>query len=102
VEALEVASLHGARFLGMEQDLGSIAVGKLADIVVLNSDPLRDIRNTADIRYVMKGGVLYDANSMDEVWPRARPFGDYYWVTPEAFRSDDRPIDVWDRPPARR
>ncbi|MGE0554749.1 MAG: LpqB family beta-propeller domain-containing protein [Gemmatimonadales bacterium] len=97
MEVLEMASMHGARFLGMEQDLGSIEVGKLGDLVVLNSNPLANIRSTVDIRYVMKAGVLYDANSLDEIWPVARPFGDYYWITPEALKTDDKPIDVWDR-----
>ena len=71
VKALEVASLHGARFIGMERDLGSLEVGKLADILVLNSNPLTDIRNTKDMMYVMKGGVLYDDETLDEVWPTA-------------------------------
>ena len=58
--ALTSASLHGARFLGAERDLGSIEVGKLADLIVLNGNPLDDIRNTAAIRYVVKAGLLYD------------------------------------------
>ncbi|MBC7897845.1 MAG: PD40 domain-containing protein, partial [Cytophagaceae bacterium] len=73
--ALEVASLHGARFIGREQDLGSLEVGKLADFMVLNSDPLVNIRNTTDIQYVVKGGVVYDDESLDELWPRQRPYG---------------------------
>ena len=95
--ALEAATLLGARFLGMEQDLGSIAVGKLGDLVVLNGDPLSNIRNSAAIRYVVKAGVLYDADSLDEQWPRQRRFGDYYWYVPEIYRSDTRPIDYHDR-----
>jgi len=95
--ALEAATIFGARFLGYEKDIGSIAVGKLGDLVVLNADPLADIRNTANIRYVMKAGVLYDADSLDELWPRARKFGDYYWYVPEVYRSDTRPVDVYDR-----
>ena len=55
--ALEVASMHGATFLGMEDDLGSIAVGKLGALMVLNANPLTDIRNTANIQYVMKAGL---------------------------------------------
>lgn len=58
--ALTSASLHGARFLGAERDLGSIEVGKLADLIVLDANPLDDIRNTAAIRYVVKAGLLYD------------------------------------------
>jgi Tol biopolymer transport system component len=95
--ALEVASVHGAYFLGVPKDLGSIEVGKLGDLMVLNSDPLADIRATTDIAYVMKGGVLYDANTLDEVWPQQRPYGDYPWVDSEIYRSDDRPVDYWDR-----
>ena len=95
--ALEVATRHGARFLGMEQDIGSLAVGKLGDVVVLNSNPLENIRNTTDIQFAMKGGILYDAATLDELWPRQRPFGPYYWVNPDALLADDRPIDYWDR-----
>ena len=42
--------------------------------------------------YVMKGGILYDADTLDEIWPEARPFGPHPWVIPEALRSDDKPI----------
>ena len=72
--ALEVSTLHGAHFIGAEIDLGSISAGKLADLVVLNSNPLARIRNTADIKYVMKSGVLYDAGSLDQLWPKRKPF----------------------------
>jgi len=90
--ALEVASLHGARFIGREQDLGSIEVGKLADFMVLNSNPLVNIRNTADIRYVVKGGVVYDDETLDELWPRQRPYGPMYWQNPDALKTDDKPL----------
>jgi Tol biopolymer transport system component len=97
--ALEIASLHGAIFLGMEDDLGSIAVGKLGDLMVLNGNPLDNIRNTANIQYVMKAGALYDANSLDEIWPVARRYGDYYWMVPEMYRVDEKPVNIWDQPP---
>lgn len=97
MKALEVASRHGAHFLGAERDLGTLEQGKLADLLVLNSNPLADIRNTADIQYVMKGGTLYEAATLDEIWPESRPFGEYYWVDPDALRDDDRPVDYWDR-----
>jgi imidazolonepropionase-like amidohydrolase len=90
--ALEVASLHGARFIGREQDLGSLEVGKLADFMVLNRDPLLDIKNTTDIQYVVKNGVVYDDETLDEVWPRQRPYGTPYWVVPDALKQDDKPI----------
>jgi Tol biopolymer transport system component/imidazolonepropionase-like amidohydrolase len=72
--ALEVATAHGAHFLGASKDLGTISTGKLADVVVLNSNPLDNIRNTQDIRWVMKSGVLYDGMTLDEVKsPAGRP-----------------------------
>ena len=95
--ALEAATLQGARFLGMDKDIGSIEVGKLGDVLVLNADPLANIRNSASIRYVVKAGVLYDADSLDELWPRQRKFGDYYWYVPEVYRADTRPVDYFDR-----
>ena len=95
--ALEVASLHGARFLGADKDLGSIEVGKLADLMVLNSNPLENIRNTIAAQYVMKGGKLYDAMSLDEIWPNAVPFGPYYWVNDDVLKTDTIPTDVFDR-----
>jgi len=91
--ALEVASLHGARFIGREQDLGSLEVGKLADFMVLNRNPLENIRHTTDIQYVVKGGVVYDDETLDEVWPRARRYGTPYWLVPEALRSGAVPVD---------
>jgi cytosine/adenosine deaminase-related metal-dependent hydrolase len=94
--ALEVGTMDGARYLGMEQDLGSIAVGKLADLDILNRDPLDDIHNSADIEYVMKGGVLYDGNTLDELWPEKKPFGENYWVYPPALLNDTRPTDYWE------
>ena len=88
--ALELATLRGARFLGAEQDLGSLEVGKLADLLVLNRNPLEDIQHTIDIQYVMKGGVLWDATTLDEIWPEKKPFGDYYWVDEDALRSGSK------------
>lgn len=97
MQALEIASLHGAKFLGMDDDIGSLAVGKLADLMVLNANPLENIRNTANIRYVMKAGTLYDANSLDEIWPKARPYGDNYWYVPSMYEKSVKPVGVWDK-----
>ncbi len=94
--ALELASVHGAYFLGASEDLGSIAEGKLADVIVLNSNPLDDIRNTLDMRWVMKEGRLYDAETLDEIWPRVRPYGPRPWVNPDALRNDVRGSTYWE------
>ena len=60
---------------------GVYAPGKLADLLVLDADPLDDIRNTRTIRFVMKNGRLYDANTLDEAWPRQRAAGRFYWAS---------------------
>ena len=69
-EALRLATLEGAKAVGYGDDLGSIEVGKLADFVVLDKNPLDDIRNTTAIRYVIKGGFVYEGATLDQVWPR--------------------------------
>ncbi|MBC8455116.1 MAG: amidohydrolase family protein, partial [Deltaproteobacteria bacterium] len=58
VEALKAATIDGARYLGMEDVLGSITPGKLADLIILNADPREDIRNTTDIEWVLKNGEV--------------------------------------------
>src|SRR5205823_12683079 len=73
-EAIRIATYDGAYFHGLDRELGSISKGKLADLVVLNRDPLQDIRHTLDIAYVMKGGRLYDANTLDQIWPEKRVY----------------------------
>jgi Tol biopolymer transport system component len=78
-DVLRTATIYGAEAIGLATDLGTIEAGKLADIVVLDGDPLADLRNTNTIRYVMKNGRLYDANTLAEVWPRQRPLAAQPW-----------------------
>ena len=78
-EALRAATMCGAQALGYERDLGSLEPGKLADLLVLEANPLEDIRHTTAIRYVMKGGRLYDGNTLDEVWPGKRKARALWW-----------------------
>ena len=59
-EALRAATLDGARYLGMDQDLGSLAPGRLADLVVVDGDPLKDLHDAARIRMVMKNGEVVE------------------------------------------
>jgi Tol biopolymer transport system component/imidazolonepropionase-like amidohydrolase len=80
MEVLQVSTIIGAESIGFERDLGSIEAGKLADVVVLDANPLDDIRNTNRIRYVIKNGFVYDANTLDEIWPSQRTFPKPFWV----------------------
>jgi hypothetical protein len=72
MEILRAATLHGAEAIGLQSDLGSIEAGKLADFVVMDQNPLQNIRNTNTISMVMKNGRLYDGSSADELYPRQR------------------------------
>jgi Tol biopolymer transport system component/imidazolonepropionase-like amidohydrolase len=78
-EALRCASLGGARYLGYDRDLGSLEPGKLADLIVLDRDPLADIRNSESIHFVMANGRLYDGPTMNEIAPRQRPRRAFWW-----------------------
>ncbi|MGQ0642057.1 MAG: amidohydrolase family protein [Gemmatimonadaceae bacterium] len=80
MQALKTATIFPAMFIGVDKDIGSVTAGKFADLVVLNSDPLSNIRNSTDIRYVMKSGVLYDGATLDQVWPEAKPFAKFFWA----------------------
>ncbi len=65
--ALIAGTIAGARYLGMEADLGSLEVGKLADLIVLEENPLDNLRSSELVRYVMVGGRIFDALSMNEI-----------------------------------
>ena len=79
MDVLRSATLRGAEAMGFQQDLGSIEPGKLADLVVLDKNPLDDIHNTNTISYVMKNGELFDSNTLDEVYPEQKPLPPLWW-----------------------
>ncbi len=66
-EALRAATWEGAEFLGRTADAGSLEPGKLADLVVLDADPLADIRNTSRIRAVVVNGRYLDRSALDRL-----------------------------------
>jgi Tol biopolymer transport system component len=102
LDALRSATLTGAEAIGLAQDLGSIEPGKLADLVVLDKDPLQDIQNTTSIHYVMKNGELFDGDTLNEVWPMQKQLPEMYWQNQEASfgksSRSDPPKDAVSKP----
>jgi imidazolonepropionase-like amidohydrolase len=79
LEALKAATVTPATALGYVKDIGTIEEGKLADLVILEANPLDDIRNTDKIDKVMLNGRLYDAETMNETVTGTRKKEKYYW-----------------------
>ncbi len=79
IEALRAGTIMPATSLGYARDVGSLEVGKLADLVVLNADPTIDIRNSDKVDKVMLGGRLYDAATLSEVATGTYTRKPYWW-----------------------
>lgn len=79
VAALKAGTITSAQSLGMAKDIGSIEVGKLADLVILSDDPSADIANSDNIEQVMLGGRLYDAQTLNEVGTGTATRQPYWW-----------------------
>lgn len=79
MQALRCATINGAAYLGMDKEIGSLETGKLADLVILNDNPLTDIRNSVKIDEVMVNGRLYNADSMNETGNREKPRLRFWW-----------------------
>lgn len=89
LESLRAATLNPARTFGMEAELGSIEVGKLADLVLLDKNPLEDIRNTDSVRMVMLNGRLFNAATMDQIGNEQDTIGS------DAFGDGPQSIGGW-------
>jgi imidazolonepropionase-like amidohydrolase/Tol biopolymer transport system component len=85
MDALKVATVLGANALGLGKDLGSLEVGKMADLLVFDRNPLDNLQNTTSLKFVMKNGRMYDASNLDEVYPRQVKGAPFPW------NEDDSP-----------
>ena len=94
-EALKIATIVGADAIGLDKDLGSIEAGKLADLVVLDRNPLEDVRYTNTIRQVMKDGWLFDGATLDMVWPEKKTLPKQYWWETDPTRRQAAPDRPW-------
>jgi adenine deaminase len=79
MQALRSATLNGANYIGMDHKIGSLEEGKLADLIVLDKNPLEDIQNSNSVKYTMINGRLYDTETMNEVGNYTTPRGKFYW-----------------------
>ncbi|MFN3997515.1 amidohydrolase family protein [Algoriphagus sp.] len=80
LDAMRVATILGAESLGLDKELGSIETGKLADLVIMDKNPLENIRNTNTISHVVKNGRVYDGNTLDEILPTPRKLDVSSWT----------------------
>ncbi len=85
MDVLRVATIYGAESIGLQKQIGTVEAGKLADILVLDANPLDNIKNTNTIRYVMKNGRVYEGNTLNEIWPRQRALPKQWWMTHDAL-----------------
>ena len=70
MEVIRASTIDGAKYLGMSDYIGSLEAGKLADLVVLDVNPLKDIYKTDKVNMVMINGRLYDSKTMNEIGTR--------------------------------
>jgi imidazolonepropionase-like amidohydrolase/Tol biopolymer transport system component len=79
IESLRAATIDGARYIGLDADLGSIEKGKLADLIVLDRNPLENVRHTESINMVMLNGRLYEGKTLNEIGNRPRTRPQFWW-----------------------
>jgi imidazolonepropionase-like amidohydrolase len=88
MEALRAATLNGAHYLGLDSSIGSLEKGKLADLIVLDKNPLENIRNSNTVHYTMINGRLFDTETMNEIGNYDKKRSAFYW---ESGKSGSNP-----------
>ncbi len=81
MEAIRAATMNGAYYIGMDKHIGSLEPGKLADLIIMEENPLEDIHNTETITHTMVNGRLYDVKTMNEIGNYDTPRSKFFWET---------------------
>jgi imidazolonepropionase-like amidohydrolase/Tol biopolymer transport system component len=79
MQALKTATINPARYMGMARDIGSVETGKLADLLIVDGDPLQDIRVTDDIAFVVLNGRIYQGGTLTEQLTGQHKLAPFYW-----------------------
>jgi imidazolonepropionase-like amidohydrolase/Tol biopolymer transport system component len=79
LQALKTATINPARYMGLARDLGSIEAGKLADLLIVDGNPLQDIRVTDDIAFVVLNGRIYTGGTLEEQLTGGHKLAPFYW-----------------------
>ncbi len=79
LQALATATINPAKKLGLDHQLGSLKAGKLADLIIIDGDPLVDIRQSDRVTHTMVNGRLFDATTMHELFPAKRERKVFHW-----------------------
>jgi Tol biopolymer transport system component len=89
LEVLRCATVNGSKIIGRPDDLGSIQPGKLADLVILDKNPLDDIHNTNTIHWVMKNGELFEGDTLNQLWPEQKKLEPLWFWNYDTPKSGD-------------
>jgi imidazolonepropionase-like amidohydrolase len=79
LDALKAATINGAEYIGVDDELGSLQKGKLADLIILDKNPLENIQNSNSVIYTMINGRLFDTNTMNEIGNYDKKRTPFYW-----------------------
>jgi len=82
MQALQCATINGATYIGMDKEIGSLEKGKLADLIIMEKNPLENIRNSESLIYTMVNGRLYDCETMNEIGNYDRKRTKFFWEVP--------------------
>lgn len=87
MEALRAATLNAAQYIGAGNDIGSLEVGKLADLIVIDGNPLEDIKDTENVTHTMVNGRLYETATMNEIGNEPKERGIFWWENTKQSES---------------